>query len=192
MVIYDGQTRCNQFVLLLSGTVRVYHVAPDGREMTMYRIEPGDLCVLSLTSLMNNIHYNVIAKSDTDIKALGISKEDFNQSLAESEKFRNFVISTLSGRLCDLMFLIQDTAFQTIQVRLACLLVKMFAMANTSTVATTHQNLAHEIGTSREVISRILKEFEHDNCIRITRGHIELLSLSRLDRHAHPEKHHCC
>jgi len=185
-VVYDGHNRCNTFVLLLKGTVRVYHIAPDGREITLYRVTPGDLCVLSLTSLLNNRYYNVLAKTETATVALCISEPSFREVMGKSEKFRDFVLSTLSERLCDLMFLVQDTVFQTLQVRLACVLVRMFALANGDKVNTTHQALAQELGTTREVISRILKDFEHKETIKITRGHIEVLSFEGLERLSHP------
>jgi len=185
-IVYDGHNKCNTFVLLLKGTIRVYHIAPDGREITLYRVTPGDLCVLSLTSLLKNRHYNVIAKAEDDTVALCISEPSFRDVVGKSEQFRDFVLSSLSERLCDLMFLVQDTAFQTLQVRLACVLVRMFAMADGVRVDTTHQSLAQELGTTREVISRILKDFENKEAIKITRGHIEVLSFSGLERLAHP------
>ncbi len=185
-VVYDGHNRCNTFVLLLKGTVRVYHIAPDGREITLYRVTPGDLCVLSLTSLLNNRYYNVLAKTEAATVALCISEPSFKEVIGQSEQFRDFVLSTLSERLCDLMFLVQDTVFQTLQVRLACVLVRMFALADGNKVNTTHQSLAQELGTTREVISRILKDFEHKDAIKISRGHIEVLSFEDLERLAHP------
>ncbi len=185
-VVYDGHNRCNTFVLLLKGTLRVYHIAPDGREITLYRVTPGDLCVLSLTSLLNNRYYNVLAKTETATTALCISEKSFREVMGQSEQFRDFVLSTLSERLCDLMFLVQDTVFQTLQVRLACVLVRMFALATGTKVSTTHQSLAQELGTTREVISRILKDFEHKETIKISRGHIEVLSFDGLERLAHP------
>ena len=185
-IVYDGHNRCNTFVLLVKGTVRVYHIAPDGREITLYRVTPGDLCVLSLTSLLNNRHYNVLAKTESETMALCISEPSFRDVMGQSEQFRDFVLSTLSERLCDLMFLVQDTVFQTLQVRLACVLVRMFAMADGTRVNTTHQALAQELGTTREVISRILKDFENKQTIKITRGHIEVISFEDLERLAHP------
>jgi len=182
--VYDGGSRCDSFVLLLNGVVRVYYVAPDGREITLYRVSPGDLCVLSLAGLFNNRQYNVIAKTETDVVAMAISEEQFRRSLGQSEKFRDFVLSTLSERLCDLMCLVQDTVFQTIQVRLACLLVRSFAISDNDSLHTTHQSLAHEIGTTREVVSRILKEFEHRKCIKISRGTIDLISFNVLEEFA--------
>ncbi len=184
--IYNVSSRCENFVLLLEGSVRVYYPAPDGREITMYRITPGDLCVLSLTSMLNNRNYTVVAKTESDVTAMAITETQFREVMDQSEKFRDYVMTTLSERLCDLICLVQDTVFQNLHVRIACVLDKMFRRTNSVHINTTHQSLAHEIGTTREVISRILKEFEKENYIKISRGTIEITSYDDIHRLAHP------
>lgn len=173
-VLLRGNAPVSQFLLILEGSVRVYYPAHDGREITLYRVQPGDLCILSINSLYQNQYFDVVAQASTDIYALAISAADFRAALAASEAFRTYVLSTVSGRLCELMCLVQDTAFQTLNVRLACLLGRLFERAKTRTIQVTHQQLAQEIGTTREVVSRILKEFEQQECIRLSRGQIVL------------------
>lgn len=173
-VLLRGNAPVSQFLLMLEGSVRVYYPAHDGREITLYRVQPGDLCILSLNSLYQNRYFDVIAQAATDVYALAISAADFRAVLAASEAFRTYVLSTLSGRLCELMCLVQDTAFQTLNVRVACLLGRLFERAKTGTIQVTHQQLAQEIGTTREVVSRILKEFEQQDYIRLSRGQIVL------------------
>lgn len=173
-ILLRGDVPVSQFLLMIEGSVRVYYPAHDGREITLYRVQPGDLCILSLNSLYQNRYFDVVAQASTDVYALAISAADFRAALAASEAFRTYVLSTLSGRLCELMCLVQDTAFQTLNVRLACLLGRLFERAKTGTIQVTHQQLAQEIGTTREVVSRILKEFEQQECIRLARGQIVL------------------
>ncbi|MFP5348715.1 MAG: Crp/Fnr family transcriptional regulator [Gammaproteobacteria bacterium] len=162
----------NQFFLILEGSVRVYHVAPDGRELTLYRVEPGDLCVLSLNALYHNRSFDVVAEASTDVYALGIAAPDFFACLGGSEGFRHFVFSALSGRLCELMCLAQDTAFQNLSMRLVCLLGRLFERAKTNSLNVTHQKLAQELGATREVVSRLLKDLELKGHIRLARGKI--------------------
>lgn len=172
-VVMQGASRANQFFLLLAGSVRVYHTAQDGREITLYHVHPGDLCILSLHSLLGSKRaFDVIVQTSTDVYALGISEADFRAALTTSEAFRTYVLSTLNERLCDLMCLVQDTAFQNLNVRLACLLGRLFERAKTNTLQVTHQELAQELGAAREVISRLLKEFEQQGHIRLSRGQI--------------------
>ena len=173
-ILLRGDVPVSQFLLMIEGSVRVYYPAHDGREITLYRVQPGDLCILSLNSLYQNRYFDVVAQASTDVYALAISAADYRAALAASEAFRTYVLSTLSGRLCELMCLVQDTAFQTLNVRLACLLGRLFERAKTGTIQVTHQQLAQEIGTTREVVSRILKEFEQQECIRLARGQIVL------------------
>ncbi len=170
----------NEFILVLEGVVRVYYPAQDGREITLYRMHAGDLCVLSLNSLLQKRDFHVMVQTSTDIYALGISAADFWAALGSSEAFRTYVLSELNGRLCEMMCLVQDTAFQNLNVRLACLLGRLFERAKSTTIHVTHQALAQELGTTREVVSRILKEFEQQDCIRLSRGQIVLNSESGL------------
>lgn len=174
--LMQGHKTTQQFMLLLSGTVRVYKPSKNGREITLYRVQPGDICVLSLNSLYQNRDYGISADAETDIYALGISAKSFRAVFNTSEKFRDFVLSTLNSRLCELMCLIQDTTFETLDVRLSNLLINLCKTQNSIYIEITHQDLARELGTTREMISRILKEFEQKSYIKLSRGYINILS----------------
>jgi len=175
--LMNGNLSDGQFMLILAGTVRIYKPASDGREITLYRVRPGDLCILSLNSLYQNIKYNVIAKSETDIYALSISQKNFSEVINKSKNFRDFVLSTLNKRLCDLMCLVQDTAFENLSARMETAIKNVFIQAKNKRLYITHQHLAHELGTTREVISRILKDFEKKNIISLHRGYIEIINI---------------
>ena len=179
-VLFSGTTPCNNFMLILNGVIRIYQVAEDGREMTLYRVQAGDLCVLSLNSMLRNRVFNAIAETETDVQALVLSADDFHYAMNSSEVFRNYVLSTLTERLCETMYLIQTTAFNHLNMRLACMLGSLFERNQGPVLKITHQELAHELGTTREVISRILKEFERQDCVRLSRGQIELASAEGL------------
>jgi len=178
--LFSGTTSCNNFMLILQGTVRIYQTAEDGREITLYRVEAGELCILSLNSLLKNKSFNAIATTESDVKALVISSESFKLMMNKIEAFRDYVISTLTERLCETIYLIQDTAFNHLNMRLACMLGGLFERNQDPTLKITHQELAFELGTTREVISRILKEFEKQNCIKLSRGYITLASADGL------------
>lgn len=180
-VLFSGSNSCNNFMLILEGCIRIYQTAEDGREMTLYRVFAGDLCVLSLNSMLQNKSFNAIAEAETAIQALVLSETDFYRAMNMSETFRNYVLSTITGRLCDSMYLIQTTAFDHLNMRLACMLGSLFERSQGKVLKITHQELAHELGTTREVISRILKEFERQNCVKLSRGQIELASAEGLN-----------
>jgi CRP/FNR family transcriptional regulator, anaerobic regulatory protein len=180
-ILFSGSAPCNNFMLILKGTIRIYQTAQDGREMTLYRVEAGDLCILSLNSMLQNRSFSAIAETESDVSALVLSADDFRHAMNISEIFRNYVLSTMTDRLCEAMYLIQDTAFNHLNMRLACMLGSLFERSQGSILKITHQELAHELGTTREVVSRILKEFERQNCVNLSRGKIELASATGLE-----------
>lgn len=178
--LFSGSATCNNFMLILKGTIRLYQSAEDGREITLYRVQSGDLCILSLNSLLKNQSFNAIATTESHVQSLVISSEEFKLLMNDSQTFRDFVISTLTERLCDAIYMVQDTAFNHLDMRLACILGGLFERNNGTILKITHQELAHELGTTREVVSRILKDFEKKNCIKLSRGNIELASADGL------------
>lgn len=179
-ILFSGTSSCNNFMLILEGTIRLFQSAEDGREITLYRVQAGDLCMLSLNSLLKKQAFNAIAETESHVRALSITSDDFRQMMNISTTFRDYVVSTLTERLCDALYLIQDTAFNHLDMRLACMLGSLFERNQNPVLKVTHQELAHELGTTREVVSRILKEFERKNCIKLSRGNIELASAEGL------------
>jgi len=184
--LFSGAINCNNFMLILEGTIRIYQTAEDGREITLYRIEAGEMCILSLNSLLKNKSFNAIAVTESDVKALVLSSETFKLMMNKIENFRDYVISTLTERLCKSIYLIRDTAFNHLNMRLACMLGGLFERNHGPTLKITHQEIAFELGTTREVVSRILKEFEKQNCVKLSRGYIELSSAEGLQWFSQP------
>lgn len=180
-ILLDNKTQSGQFLLLLAGMVRVYYPADDGREATLYRINPGEICVLGLNNLFQNKTINVVAQAEANIYALGISTQNFRLAIKQSKGFRDFVLATLNSRLYGIMGLVKDTAFNNLSVRLAHLLRCSFDYSRSSRIEITHQQLANELGTTREVISRVLKDLELKDCVTLSRGYIELNSITNLE-----------
>ncbi len=185
-MLFNGSNDCNNFMLIIEGTVRIYQTAEDGREITLYRVEAGNLCILSLNSLLKKQSFNAIASTESLVKALVINSENFKEMLNKVEIFRDFVLTTITERLCDTIYLIQDTAFNHLNMRLACMLGSLFERNQGPSVKITHQELAFELGTTREVISRILKEFEKQKCVELSRGRIKLASAEGLEWFSQP------
>ncbi len=173
MLVRQGSS-CNNFLFLLDGTVRVFQMAEDGREMTLYRINPGDICLMSLSSLLNDKPFKANATTDSHIRALTLSVRDFHLAMKVSDAFRVRVLRSLVNSVCEIMHSFYDTAFEPLELRLACLLGGMFERSESNTLDVTHQQLALELGTSREVISRILKRLENQQCISLSRAQIML------------------
>lgn len=173
-LLLTAESQCHSFVLLLEGTVRVYQLAEDGREITLYRLTPGDLCVMSLASLIHERPFRGFAQADTPIEALIVSANDFHHAMGISAVFRRWVLGSLTNSFCEMLDTFHDAVFDRLEMRLACLLGRLFEASPDGVLHLTHQQLAHELGTTREVISRSLKRFEHRGCIRLARGQIRL------------------
>jgi len=178
--LFSGSATCNNFMLILEGTIRIYQTAPDGREITLYRVEAGDLCILSLNSLLKKKSFNAIAVTESPVKALALSSDSFKNMMNSSQMFREYVVNILTERLCETIYMVHDTAFNHLNMRLACMLGSLFERNKGKALKVTHQEIAFELGTTREVISRILKDFERQNCVTLSRGQIELASADGL------------
>ncbi len=174
-IVRKGQP-CLDFLLVVRGTIRIYEAAENGREILLYRLYGGEICVLTLSHLMQGIAYTACATAEDDVSVVSIPQIYFQRALAESEAFRTAVLISLSRRLSDVMQLVEEVAFHGLDLRLACLLGQRFGRSNARRLKITHQELARELGTTREVLSRLLKTFEHRGCIRLFRGQIELVS----------------
>lgn len=174
--LYREADRCNQFIWLLEGTVRVFKYSPNGREITLYRVTPGELCVLSLQCLMGDAGFPAIAVTESDLVGLSLSKQEFDKAIDDSREFRRYLLQFLSRRLGDVIQLVSDVTFHSLELRLSCLLGQLFKRSEGEPLQITHSSLAYELGTTREMISRILKEFEQKHYIKLSRAEIHLLS----------------
>jgi len=175
-VLMDQGVCCSHFLLLTDGTIRVYQPAEDGREVTLYRISTGGLFMLSLNSLLHQRPFMAIAKAESDVTLHTLTHSDFRLAMHSSEIFRELVLKKVTDRFFDMAHLVEETVFHNLDMRLACLLGHLFERNHGPVLNITHENIAHELGTTREVISRLLKEFEHKGCIRLSRGKIHIAS----------------
>lgn len=173
--LLQPDTPCMQFMLLLKGSVRVYQQTPNDREATLYRIHGGDLCVLSINGLMQNKDFGAFAKTETEISALIFSRELFLQALEICASFREFILLNLTSRFVDVLGLMEEVFFENLDTRLICLIARLSREYDSDILKITHAALARELGTSREVVSRLLKSLEKQGCITLGRGEIRVL-----------------
>lgn len=174
--------RCDQCMWLLEGTVRVFISSAEGREITLYRVEAGDLCALTLSALVSGGSVGAEAVAETPVRGLFMERGNFTAALDTSASFRLYVIRTLADRLAETTQLLNQVAFERLDLRLACRLGQLFERSQGESVSITHENLARDLGTTREVVSRMLKEFERLGCIRCGRGQIRLVSPMALEK----------
>jgi CRP/FNR family transcriptional regulator len=169
---------CSNYLLILSGSIKVMTRAENGREIVLYRLGDGDSCVLTTSCLFGNARYPAEGISETDVTALAIPAEDFHRAIQQSKPFREFVFSSFSSHLGSLISLVEEVAFGRLDIRLARHLLKL--AGNNQVLETTHQQLATELGSAREVISRQLKDFESRGWLKLQRGSIEIVDRQSL------------
>ena len=172
---------CHSFVLVTSGEIRVAKTAANGREIELYRVLPGDSCILTVSCLLGGAAYPASGVAAGELSGVEIPKALFDRLVTKSPAFRQFIFSFIAERLALLMALIEQVAFQRLDARLAAALLRGRPQVNR-----THQALADELGSVREVISRLLKEFESQALIRLDRGVIYVLDAPRLAQISSP------
>jgi CRP/FNR family transcriptional regulator len=166
-------------LFLLDGSVRVQQVSETGHEIVLYRIQAGQSCVLTTACLLAYEDYSAEGISETPVQAAAVPRDVFDDLVARSKTFRDFVFAAFSKRITDLFLMIDEVAFQRLDVRLADKLISLSNGQNS--VATTHQKLSVELGTAREVVSRQLQEFQRRGWIEQARGRVVLLSRGQLE-----------
>ena len=177
-IFAPGQTADNLW-LLLDGTVKVQQKSDTGREIFLYRVHAGESCVLTTACMLAFEDYSAEGTAETDVTAVAIPRKTFDELVAKSPIFREFVFTAYSRRITDLFTLIDDIVFQRKDVRLASRLLEL-ADAD-GVVHATHAVLATELGTAREVISRTLSEFQRRGWVEQSRGEVHLVSSEGLE-----------
>lgn len=180
-IFQPGQSADN-LLLLINGTVRVQQRSETGREIFLYRVHAGESCVLTTACMLAFEDYSADGIAETDVTAAAIPRKTFDNLLARSPVFREFVFAAYSRRITDLFALIDDIVFQRMDVRLAERLLEL--AGQTDTVHATHAVLATELGTAREVISRTLSEFHRRGWVEQTRGAVRITDRPSLARFA--------
>jgi len=171
--VFSPGMEAQNFLLLKSGIVKVLQLSSSGREIVLYRVEGGETCILTTSCLLSKDNYNAEAITETDVEAVLLPQSAFNELIASSEGFRTFVFSNYANRISSLIHLVEEVTFERIDKRLAQKLTQLMDRSNPITA--THHDLAVELGTAREVVSRHLKEFERRGWLQAGRGQIDIL-----------------
>ena len=179
-VFLEGD-RVDAIALLISGVVRVYKIGETGREITLYRFGNGESCILTANAILSQKTFPAIAVVERDAEAVMIPADVFRQWVTKYDLWREFVFELLSQRLSSVMAIVEEVAFRRMDERLASLLLSRARVQNPMRI--THQEIAAELGSSREVISRLLEDFSKRGLVRVGRGEIEILDEEGLQSH---------
>lgn len=169
---------CDKYLLCIDGRVRVFKMSMDGREIVLYRVNRGENCAVTTACLLASSDYPASAMVEADTRVAVVPKQDFLEGIAHSRAFRDFALETYSRTLVLLTRLVKCLAFDPLELRIAQHLLDHADRAGT--VRITHQDLASELGTVREVVTRCLSHFKAQRCIEIQRGLVTITDRRRL------------
>jgi len=172
--ILNENDECHQVLFLLSGEVEVYKLSVNGKQFRLYTIEEGESCVLNLSCILSENRYLAYARATTDISCVLVPQKEFLRIFNEEESLRTFVFRLISTRLIQITAKVEGMVLDTLENRLREWLISQ----GKETVHITHEELANQLGSAREVISRQLKKWEKEEKVRLYRGRIELINLS--------------
>ena len=173
--LFAERQPCGGFPLLISGSIKVVKSTPAGRELLLYRVEPGGSCVITSSCLLGHTPYTARGIAETPLRLLALPSGLFEKLINGNAPFRNFVFHLLAARIAELMQLVEEVAFHRLDQRLAKLL-----LSKTEPIHATHQTLADELGSVREIVSRLLKGFAEQGLVSLGREQIKLLDRESL------------
>jgi len=175
--LFAERHACRGFPLLIEGSIKVVKNTPAGREMLLYRVEPGGSCVITSSCLLGHTSYTARGIAETPLRLLMLPTALFEKLIAGNAAFRDFVFHLLAERIAELMLLVEEVAFHRLDQRLAKLL-----LGKSVPISATHQTLADELGSVREIVSRLLKGFAAQGLVTLGRERIELVDRDGLQQ----------
>ncbi len=176
-VLFDAGMACQALPLVLEGRIKVSKRAENGREIRLYGVSPGELCIVTVSCLLGGDAYPATGVAETPVSALAAPRPLFLRLVAEHPPFRDVVFRLFAERMSGLMQLVEEVAFRKLDQRLAAWL-----LARAPVIQTSHQGIADELGSVREIVSRLLKQFEEQGWVRLARERIEVADAAALKR----------
>ncbi|MBQ2893617.1 MAG: Crp/Fnr family transcriptional regulator [Oscillospiraceae bacterium] len=179
--IHDSSAQCLGLVLIRSGQLRAYILSEDGREITIGRLFEYDVSLLSASCVMPDLQFNVMIEAEKDAEFWSIPACLFKNLMDESLAVSNYARSLLSSNFSELMWLMEQIMWKSFDKRLAGFLLEEMQLEGCSTLKITHEKIAAHMGTAREVVTRMLRYFQNEGMVRLTRGTIEITAQEKLE-----------
>lgn len=170
---------CNHLPMVISGSVRIYKIGESGREITLYHLEQGDSCIMTASCIISQKSFPAFAIAETEVEAIIIPANSLRKWVTHSPIWQNYIFGLLSLRLSNVIEIVEEVAFRRMDCRIASYLL-IRSDSSAPTILITHEEIAQELGTSREVVSRILKTFEKKGLLSLSRGMIRLKNWDEL------------
>ena len=181
-VFHIGDSECLGLLVVRGGQLRAYILSEEGREVTLYRLFDRDICLFSASCMMHNIQFHIAVEAERDTEVFVISPDLCRQLTEESLAFSNYVNQLMAGRFSEVMWLIEQVMWKSVDRRLADFLLEEAAVEGSDTLTITHERIANHLGTAREVVTRMLRYFQSEGLVKLSRGTVDLVDTAGLRR----------
>ena len=179
-ILHNGSADCTGLLLIKAGQLRAYILSDEGREITIYRLFDRDMCLFSASCILNSIQFEITITAEKDTEFWLIPSELYKNLLTESAPLANYTNELMAARFSDVMWLIEQVLWKSLDKRLAAFLLEEAAIEDSNELKITHEIIANHLGSHREVITRMLRYFQSDGIVKLSRGKITLLNPERL------------
>lgn len=179
-ILHNGNADCTGLLLVKSGQLRAYILSDEGREITIYRLFDRDLCLFSASCIMRSIQFEVIIEAEKDTELWVIPADIYQSIMEESAPVANYTNELMASRFSDVMWLMEQVMWQSLDKRLAEFLLEEAAIEGTDQLKITHEAIANHLGSHREVITRMLRYFQNEGMVKLSRGMVTILDEAKL------------
>lgn len=180
-VIHDGSV-CTGLLLIRSGQLRAYILSEEGREITVYRLFDMDMCLFSASCILRSIQFDITIEAEKDTELWVIAPHVYRSIMQESATVANYTNELMATRFSDVMWLMEQILWKSLDKRVAAFLLEERSIEETDTLKITHEYIANHLGSHREVITRMLRYFQNEGMVRLSRGTVELLDIKKLEK----------
>ena len=181
-VLHNGSADCAGLLLVQQGQLRAYILSDEGREITLYRLFDRDICLFSASCMMRSIQFEIMIETEKDTELWIVPAEIYQNLMKESAPISNFTNEIMATRFSEVMWLIEQIMWKSFVKRLAAFLLEECTLEGTSTLKLTHEIIANHLGTAREVVTRMLRYFQSEGMVKLTRGTVEITNQEKLQQ----------
>ena len=181
-IIHSGDMDCTGLYLVVSGQLRAYILSEEGREISIYRLFPRDICLFSASCILHSIQFQVTIQAEKDCLLYIIPSETYKKLMEQSAPLANYTNEIMASRFSEVMWLIEQVMWKSFDKRLAAFLLEESSLEGSPVIETTHELIANHLGSAREVVTRMLRYFQSEGMVKLSRGAIELTDVQALER----------
>ena len=181
-VLHGGSADCTGLLLVKAGQLRAYILSDEGREITIYRLFDRDVCLFSASCILRSIQFDVTIEAEKDTALWVIPPDVYHDIMAESASVANYTNELMAGRFSEVMWLMEQVMWKRLDQRVAAFLLEEAAIEGTGQLKLTHEAIANHLGTHREVITRMLRYFQSEGIVKLSRGMVTILDQTKLER----------